>query len=599
MPSKSLARPRGLPVADPASPATVRALAREVGAAIPASEQQPFAEAFCREAVAAYWTSAFGSPLPEPLALSAPLPLNDWASRQAGRLGSSLGGAPDAAAAYALGVLYSGLIPEERRSRHGVYYTPPAIAVRLLEMVEREGIRWESARVLDPAAGGGAFMAPVAAKMAGALSAFGATPIEVLHHVERNLRGIELDPFAAWMSEVFLQVALRSYCTAAGRPLDPVVVVGDALGSCRDSTAGFDLVVGNPPYGRITPDARTRERFSRSIYGHANLYGIFMDLAVRLTKPGGRIAFVTPASFLGGQYFKRLRQVLTAEAPPLALDFLRDRSGVFDEVLQETVLVVLGRGSAVQPVDVCATSPSPSSGPCQVTRLGRVPMAAASDEPWILPRNLRDAALLDRAREMPHRLRDLGLEVNTGPLVWNRHKDQLAASPGADRHPLLWAESILPGGGFSFRARRRNHQPYFSLRPGQNHLLLHGPAVLVQRTTAKEQTRRLAAAVLPAEFVEMHDGVVVENHVNVIRPRDRAGAPLRAVAALLNSAVVDRLFRCISGSVAVSAYELAALPLPPPAVLRELDTLIDTGANSDAIERFLRGVYGERVEALA
>ena len=37
--------------------------------------------------------------------------------------------------------------------------------------------------------------------------------------------------------------------------------------------------------------------------------------------------------------------------------------------------------------------------------------------------------------------------------------------------------------------------------------------ILVQRTTAKEQARRLIAAELPSEFVHQHRGVVVENHL--------------------------------------------------------------------------------------
>ncbi|MQT61498.1 N-6 DNA methylase, partial [Pseudomonas sp. FSL R10-0399] len=66
----------------------------------------------------------------------------------------------------------------------------------------------------------------------------------------------------------------------------------------------FDLVIGNPPYGRAKLDAETRERYKRSLYGHANLYGLFTDLALRHTKPGGVIAYVTPTSFLAGVYFK-------------------------------------------------------------------------------------------------------------------------------------------------------------------------------------------------------------------------------------------------------------------------------------------------------
>ncbi|HZL00369.1 MAG TPA: hypothetical protein VFC47_10755 [Caulobacteraceae bacterium] len=59
---------------------------------------------------------------------------------------------------------------------------------------------------------------------------------------------------------------------------------------------------------------------------------------------------------------------------------------------------------------------------------------------------------------------------------------------------------------------------------------------------------------MPAAFVERHGGVVVENHLNMVRAISAPKAPPAVLAALLNSAVVDQLFRCISGSVAVSAF---------------------------------------------
>lgn len=38
--------------------------------------------------------------------------------------------------------------------------------------------------------------------------------------------------------------------------------------------------------------------------------------------------------------------------------------------------------------------------------------------------------------------------------------------------------------------------------------------------------------------------------------------------ALLASDAFDRLYRCLTGSVAVSAYELAAMPLPDRSTVR-------------------------------
>jgi adenine-specific DNA-methyltransferase len=61
---------------------------------------------------------------------------------------------------------------------------------------------------------------------------------------------------------------------------------------------------------------------------------------------------------------------------------------------------------------------------------------------------------------------------------------------------------------------------------------------------------------------------VVENHVNVLRRADvDSELTPELLAALLNTATYDRLYRCMTGTVAVSAYELEALPLPAPDVV--------------------------------
>jgi adenine-specific DNA-methyltransferase len=192
---------------------------------------------------------------------------------------------------------------------------------------------------------------------------------------------------------------------------------------------------------------------------------------------------------------------------------------------------------------------------------------------------------------MPHRLKDYGYEVSTGPLVWNRHKNQLVAKPVKSTFPLIWAESVTSDGCFQFRADKKNHSPYFRTREGDDWLVTRKPCVLLQRTTAKEQSRRLIAAVLPAQLIRKHGAVVIENHLNMIRPTTESPAiPATTLAAFLNSAIVDRAFRCISGSVAVSAYELENLPLPPPA---ELKRLIGRRPSRDAVEKACLLLYAE------
>ena len=542
--------------------------------------------------MSAYWkalqaVSGRGWPLREPPDIGRSS-VPEETEAQAERIGIAAAGLDVLDAGYLIGVLYTGLMPAGFRARQGACYTPPALCERLLDMATEAGIDWRSARVLDPACGGGAFLAPVARRMAESLRDSDAAA--ALESIQRRLHGFERDPFAAWMSQVFLDAALGGLCGEAGARLEPVVRVCDSLEQAP-AGEGFDLVVGNPPYGRITLAPELRAKFRRSLFGHANLYGVFTDLALRFTRPGGVIAWVTPTSFLSGEYFKALRGLLGREAPPVSIDFMGERKGVFADVLQETLLAAYRRGGDPGAGKVHFISARPG-GSIERTTAGAFHLPENLDEPWLMPRTQAQSALVRRVDGLPYRLADYGYTVSTGPLVWNRHKPSLRDRPGKGRYPLVWTESVRAEGVFEFRAERRNHRPYFEPKANECWVVTDVPCVLLQRTTAKEQCRRLIAAELPAAFIEEHGAVVVENHLNMIKPLN--GTPRvapGALAVLLNSGVVDQVFRCINGSVAVSAYELEALPLPPPEEVKEIERLVKRRASRERLEGAVERLY--------
>ncbi len=492
-------------------------------------------------------------------------------------------------AGYAIGVLYTAMMPGDYRTQHGAYYTPPALCEGLLEMATEAGVDWRTARILDPACGGGAFLSPVARRMAESLKDRDAK--FAVQDIQRRLQGFELDPFAAWISQVILEVTLGELCHEAGTRLESMVRVCDSLEQTVDGE-GFHLVVGNPPYGRTRLSPALRKKFQRSLFGHANLYGVFTDLALRFAQPDGVIAYVTPTSFLAGEYFKALRGLLGREAPPVSIDFVAKRKGVFADVLQETLLATYKRGGTSRTGKVHFLSPG-RDGSVARTAAGSFNLPEDPSRPWLMPRTEAQSALLRRVDELPYRLADYGYTVSTGPLVWNRHKPSLRDRPGRGRYPLIWAESVRPEGVFSFRAEKRNHKPYFEPKPKEKWVVTEYPCVLLQRTTAKEQCRRLIAAELPASFIAEHGAVVVENHLNMIKPLN--GAPRVApatLAVLLNSDIVDQVFRCINGSVAVSAYELKSLPLPLPEGMEEIERLAKERADRVTLERAVERLYG-------
>ena len=558
-------------------------------------ERLGFARAVALAATSAYWTerqalSGRGRrlrELPSDIGLA---PVAEKAKEQAERVGIAAAGLDVPDVGYTIGALYTAMMPVAIRTQLGAYYTPPALCERLLDMATEAGVDWRTARVLDPACGGGAFLVPVARRMADSPTEGGGTKI-ALDEIQHRLSGFERDPFAAWMSQVFLDAALLDLCGEAGARLRPVVRVCDSLEQIP-AREGFDLVVGNPPYGRVVLSPEMRERFRRSLFGHANLYGVFTDLALRFTRPGGVIAYVTPTSFLSGEYFKALRGLLGREAPPASIDFIGERRGVFADVLQETMLATYRRGgdrAAAGKVHFISARPD---GSIERANAGSFNLPEHPDGPWLMPRTQAQGVLMRRVDRLRCRLADYGYTVSTGPLVWNRHKPSLRDRPGRGRYPLVWAESVRAGGVFEFRAEKRNHKPWFEPKAKERWVVTDFPCVLLQRTTAKEQSRRLIAAELPAAFIEEHGAVVVENHLNMIKPLN--GAPRvapSALAVLLNSGVVDQVFRCINGSVAVSAYELEALPLPPPEEVKEIERLVKQRASRERLEGAVERLY--------
>lgn len=495
--------------------------------------------------------------------------------------------------AYLLGNVYTMLLPNRYRADNGIYYTPPRLAERLLDILAAEGADWAEADILDPACGGGAFLITVANRMLGDYRIKNLLAVDKLVHLERHLTGFEIDPFAGWITQVLLDIIVYPETVLAKRRLKAIIKIQDTIECVQHENKTFDIIIGNPPYGRIKLDESTRNFYARSLYGHANLYGVFIDAALRLRKDNGLIGFVTPTSFLGGKYFSNLRQVLAEIAPPLAIDFVSVRAGVFEQVLQETCLITFGENPART---VTTNKIHIENNSYNIERIGSFKINAGV-EPWMIAREPSEAIIVNKLVELKTTLKDYGYKVSTGQLVWNRFKEQIFDVKVKKAKPIIWAEAILKTGEFTFNYQARNKMKYMQVLEKQDFLVCKNPVILVQRTTAKEQNKRLQACLLPHSFIEKWGGVVIENHVNIIHSISETPIiSLEAMLLILNSQIVDRIFRCLSGSVAVSATELYAIPLPEVEKISEIENVMmstkDDSLIAEQVNNILIKAYG-------
>lgn len=498
---------------------------------------------------------------------------------------------------YYVGVLYTLLLPNDYKSKFGIYYTPPILAERLLDNLELEGVNWSNNTILDPACGGGAFLIPVANRILRDSKIKSLSAKEKLDYLETHIRGMEIDPFAGWITQVLLDIITYQESVLSGNRLENIIEITDTIKSALRKQEKYDLIIGNPPYSKITLNTTLRKAYSRSLFGHANLYGLFIDAALRLRNTNGFIAFVTPTSFLGGEYFKNLRKLLIEEAPLVAIDFISARAGVFEDVLQETCLAVFSstnaQGISIYDLDVYDNE-------YKVNRVGKLNLNLSST-PWIIPRHNSEVSLINAVKDVKTTINDYGYKASTGPLVWNRHKDQLNEVIQDGVFPIIWSEAINDG-NFTFDYKVRKIK-YIKLKDNQDFLVCKQPVILVQRTTSKEQSRRILTAVMPKEYIGNYNGAVVENHVNIIYPIKETKISLEGLSLILNTNIVDRIFRCISGSVAVSVSELHALPLPDYEKVKEIDSIlknmhhenIDKTDLMNKVELIVQRAYGVEV----
>ena len=91
----------------------------------------------------------------------------------------------------------------------------------------------------------------------------------------------------------------------------------DRYGQSRRSLAGFDAVVGNPPWIRqeaFSEDKPALKRLYPDVYhGVADLYTYFVGLGNAHLRDGGRFGFIVPNKFVRANYGEALRSFLTSQ----------------------------------------------------------------------------------------------------------------------------------------------------------------------------------------------------------------------------------------------------------------------------------------------
>lgn len=477
------------------------------------------------------------------------------------------------------------------RSVMGQFLTPASIAHFMAGLFEGDV---PHVRILDAGAG------------AGVLSA---AAVETLISRKGRLRSLEVVAYESDESVLpYLKSALdgcEAACTRAGISFRGEMRVDDFIaggisqteeGLFAGETKQFTHAILNPPYRKIDGQSRTRKLLSEAGMEVSNLYAAFVWLAAKMLEPGGQLVAITPRSFCNGPYFRHFRLSLLDMMAVRRFHVFESRRKAFsdDDVLQENVIFHAIRVRNKPKHVTISSSEGSDFNNVRTRRVAYEDVVLANDKDafihLVIDEDDKDA--MQRMRRFGSPLDRLGIEVSTGRVVDFRAREHLRLKPETGTVPLVYPCHFERGFVRWPVESKKKPNAIVTSEQTQNLMVPAGHYVLTKRFSAKEERRRVVAAVYDPRRIQSPQ-VGFENHLNYFHAGGKglSASLAKGLAVYLNSTLFDRYFRLFSGHTQVNATDLRKMRYPTRQQLIRLGHCVnDCIPEQEAMDTFLEKV---------
>lgn len=319
----------------------------------------------------------------------------------------------------------------------------------------------------------------------------------------------------------------------------------------------YDMIIGNPPYKKLTKEAPEAKTMSEICYGSPNLYFLFWAMGIRNLKDNEELVYIVPRSWTSGAYFERFRKFLFNNCVITNIHIFESRDKVFDgdSILQETIIVKI-RKTRNKPKSVEISSSETSDFYNVTTCSVDYNIVVSQNQYVFIVTNEKDAEILSRVNSQTSTLETDNLRMRTGIIVDFRTRDVLRDTREDGSYPIFYSHHIKDGRVFWPVGREAE----YIVTDKSGYLQENTDYLFVKRFTSKEEKRRLQCGIYLKSDHSQYKYISTQNKINYIKCENPELA--YGLFVILNSSLYDAYYRILNGSTQVNSTEINCMPVP-------------------------------------
>lgn len=471
---------------------------------------------------------------------------------------------------------YIAHMPKSLRKKYGQFFTSKETAIFMADLIVIP--KTTEISVLDPGAGSGILSIALVERL---------QSNETINTI--NLVCYENDPNILDLLKENLEWVKQQSC----KEVNYMIITENYILSqmaeyngmlfANPDPAKYDVVIGNPPYMKISKDAPEVSVMQDVCYGAPNLYFLFAAMSLFNLRDQGEMVYIIPRSWTSGAYFKQFRKKFLTEGALEHIHLFVSRDKVFEKesVLQETIIIKVKKSQEKPENITITTTQSNADFSEKTTFLAPYSTVISGDDLYVyLVTSPEEVDTLAKVNQWKNTLPSIGLRMKTGLTVDFRNREALRDADEEKAVPLFFSQHIQ-NGKVVFPAGREHEY----IVTDQKGLLQNNTNYLfVKRFTAKEEHRRLQCGVYIARKYPRYQMISTQNKINFIcGMRELSDCIVYGLYVLFNSTLYDSYYRILNGSTQVNSTEINAMPVPPMSIIETMGkALIQTRDMSEA-----------------